>query len=117
MVIAFKALPTAVGTDIAGSIRGMVPPICAETQLRSFSDDGSKSGIPEQEYVLAVNGPMSKYLGSLSFTLKLRCQCEPLLGLWTISPYRYHRGGNVIQPKGRKLRLRLVGPHDSLVTC
>jgi len=24
---------------------------------------------------------------------------------------------NVIQPKGRKLRLGLVGPHDSLVTC
>jgi amidase len=26
-------------------------------------------------------------------------------------------GRSVIQPKGRKLRPGLIGPHDSLVTC
>jgi amidase len=119
-LIAFKASPMGVGTDIGGSVRipaGWCHLYGLKPSFGRFPTYGGKSGIPGQEYILAVNGPMSRSLRSLQLysEVMLSERSSP----WTLDhkclpiPWRT----NVIRPKGRKLRLGLVGPHDSLVTC
>jgi amidase len=119
-LIAFKASPMGVGTDIGGSIRvpaGWCHLYGLKPSFGRFPTYGGKSGIPGQEYVLAVNGPMSRSLRSLQ--LYSEVVLSERVSPWALDhkclpiPWRT----NVIQPKGRKLRLGLVGPHDSLVTC
>lgn len=76
---------------------------------------GGKSGIPGQEFILAVNGPMARSLKSLQIYSQalLSEQAAP----WNLDhkclpiPWR----DNVIQPPGRKLRLGLIGNNDGLV--
>jgi len=118
-LIAFKASPLGVGTDIGGSIRipaawchlyGLKP------SFGRFPTWGGKSGIPGQEYILAVNGPMS---GSLQ---SVRLYCEAVLSdrvaPWNLDhkcvPIPWRK--NIIPP-GRKLRFGLVGSDDGMVTC
>jgi amidase len=119
-LIALKASPLGVGTDIGGSIRipaGWCHLYGLKPSFGRFPTYGAKSGIPGQEYILAVNGPMSRSLRSVKLyseaVLSERAspwnfdhKCLPI-------PWRE----NIVQPKGRKLRLGLIGPHDSLVTC
>lgn len=119
-LIAMRGSPLGVGTDIGGSIRipgawchlyGLKP------SYGRFPSWGGKSGIPGQEFVLAVNGPMSRSLESI------RLYCEALLSNsvapWRLDPkclpipWRY----DVIQPKGRKLRIGILGPDDGMVNC
>lgn len=119
-LIAMRGSPLGVGTDVGGSIR--IP--SAWTHLYGlkpsfgrFPSWGGKSGIPGQEFVLAVNGPMSRSLESV------RLYCEAVLSSesspWRLDPkclpIPWRR--DVIQPKGRKLRFGIVGPSDGLVTC
>lgn len=119
-LIALKASPLGVGTDIGGSIRipaawchlyGLKP------SFGRFPVFGGRSGIPGQEYILAVNGPLSRSLRSVQI------YSESVLSE-KVAPWNYDHKclpipwrKDVIQPKGRKLRLGLVGIHDSLVTC
>lgn len=117
-LIAFKASPLGVGTDIGGSVRipaawchlyGLKP------SFGRFPVTGGKPSIPGQEFILAVNGPMSRSLE----TLKLYCASvlSPEVAPWQFDhkslpiPWR----SNMIQPPGRKLRLGFIGPHDGLV--
>jgi amidase len=119
-IIAMKASPLGVGTDIGGSIRipaawchlyGLKP------SFGRFPTWGGKSGIPGQEFILAVNGPMARSLRSVQL------YCEAVLSEkvspWDLDhkclpiPWRT----DLIQPKGRKLRLGMVGIDDGLVTC
>lgn len=119
-LIAMKASPLGIGTDVAGSIRipsawcnlyGLKP------SFGRFPTYGGKSGIPGQEFILAVNGPISRSLRSIQFC------CEAVLSQqvapWNMDhkclPLPWRR--DVIQPKGRKLRLGMVGIDDGLVTC
>lgn len=67
-LIAFKASPLGVGTDIGGSIR--IPAAWSymyglKPSFGRYPVYGGKSGIPGQEHILAVNGPMSRSLKSL----------------------------------------------------
>lgn len=82
-----------------------------------FPSWGTKTGIPGQEFILAVNGPMSRSLQSVQL------YCEAVLSE-KVAPWNFDHKclpipwrRNVIQPAGRKLRLGLVGPDDGLVTC
>lgn len=115
-LIAFKASPLGVGTDIGGSVR--IP--SAWTHLYGlkpsfgrFPVSGQKPSIPGLEFILAVNGPMSRSLDTLKF------YCETVVGLapWEFDhkclPIPWRK--NVIQPVGRKLRLGFIGAHDGLV--
>ena len=115
-----KASPLGVGTDIGGSIRipaawchlyGLKP------SFGRFPTYGGKSGIPGQEYVLAVNGPMARSLRSVK--LYSEAVLSDRVAPWNLDhkclPIPWRK--NVIQPKGRKLRLGLVGADDGLVTC
>lgn len=119
-LIAMRGSPLGVGTDIGGSIR--IPSAWCQLyglkpSFGRFPTWGGKSGIPGQEFVLAVNGPMSRSLNSV------KLYCEAVLSSnvspWTLDakclpiPWRY----DVIQPKGRKLRFGVMGADDGLVTC
>lgn len=77
---------------------------------------GGKSGIPGQEYILAVNGPMARSLKSLQL------YSEAVLSD-KVAPWNYDHKAlpipwrkNVIQPPGRKLRFGIIGIDDGLVT-
>lgn len=119
-LIAMKGSPLGIGTDIGGSIRipsawchlyGLKP------SFGRFPTWGGKSGIPGQEFILAVNGPMSRSLQSI----KLYCEAvlSPKAAPWNLDhkclPIPWKK--DPIQPKGRKLRFGIVGGNDGLVTC
>jgi amidase len=119
-LIAMKASPLGVGTDIGGSIR--IPSawchLCGlKPSFGRFPNYGGRSGIPGQEFILAVNGPMARSLKSIQL------YCEAVLSAqvapWNLDhkclpiPWRE----KTIQPQGRKLRLGFVGIDDGLVTC
>jgi len=61
-LIAMKASPLGIGTDIGGSVR--IPSAWCQSFGR-FPNRGGKSGIPGQEFILAVNGPMAGSLKSV----------------------------------------------------
>ncbi|RMZ85580.1 hypothetical protein DV737_g626, partial [Chaetothyriales sp. CBS 132003] len=117
-LIAFRASPLGVGTDIGGSIR--IPSAWSylyglKPSFGRYPTYGTKSGIPGQEFILAVNGPMSTSLRSLQL------YSEALLGEKS-APWLYDHKclpipwrKNVIQPQGRKLRFGLISDHDSMV--
>ncbi|KIX08344.1 uncharacterized protein Z518_03000 [Rhinocladiella mackenziei CBS 650.93] len=117
-LIAIKASPLGIGTDIGGSIRipsawcnlyGLKP------SFGRYPHYGAKPGIAGQEYILSVNGPMSRSLKSLQL------YSEAVLSERS-SPWEYDHKcipipwrKNVIQPPGRKLRFGLIGINDGLV--
>lgn len=83
-LIAMRGSPLGVGTDIGGSIR--IPSAWSQLyglkpSFGRFPSWGGKSGIPGQEFVLAVNGPMSRSLESV------KLYCEALLSS-DVSPWR-----------------------------
>ena len=119
-LIAAYASPLGIGTDIGGSVR-IPAAFCNLYGLKPsfgrYPTFGGKSGIPGQEFILAVNGPMARSLKSLqiysaallsetSAPWELDHKCLPI-------PWRK----NTIQPAGRKLRLGIVGIDDGLITC
>ena len=118
-LIAFKASPLGIGTDIGGSIR--IPAAWSnlyglKPSFGRYPHYGAKPGIAGQEYILSVNGPMSRSLK----TLKL--YSEAVLSE-RVSPWDFDHKciplpwrKNVIQPVGRKLRFGLIGIDDGLVT-
>jgi amidase len=119
-LIAFKASPLGVGTDIGGSVR--IPSAWSnlyglKPSFGRYPTYGGKSGIPGQEFILAVNGPMSRSLRTLEI------YSEALLSE-NAAPWNFDHKclpipwrKNVIQPPRRKLRLGLIGEHDGLVHC
>lgn len=117
-LIAFHASPLGVGTDIGGSVRipaawchlyGLKP------SFGRFPVTGGQPSIAGQEFILAVNGPMTRSLPAL------KLYCESVLSP-SVSPWTYdHKAlpipwrSNMIQPPGRKLRLGFLGPHDGVI--
>ncbi|KAK5216376.1 hypothetical protein LTR72_010549 [Exophiala xenobiotica] len=118
-LIAFKASPLGVGTDIGGSIR--IPSAWSnlyglKPSFGRYPVYGGRSGIPGQELVLAVNGPMSRSLKSLQLYSEavLSEQVAPWELDHKLVPIPWRK--NVIQPPGRKLRFGIIGIDDGLVT-
>lgn len=118
-LIALKASPLGIGTDIGGSIRipaawcnlyGLKP------SFGRYPHYGAKPGIAGQEYILSVNGPMSRSLRTLKLYSEavLSEQSRPWDYDHKCIPIPWRE--NVIQPPGRKLRLGLIGIDDGLVT-
>ena len=119
-LIAMRGSPLGVGTDIGGSIR--IP--SAWTNLYGlkassgrFPTWGIQTGIPGNDFVPAVNGPMARELD----TVRLYCQAvlSDQVRLWERDPkcLPIPWRNDVLQPKGRKLRVGFVGRDDGYVTC
>lgn len=119
-LIAMYGSPLGVGTDIGGSIR--IPSAWnnlygLKASSGRFPTWGIQTGIPGNDFVPAVNGPMARELD----TVRLYCQSvlSDQVRLWERDPkclpipWRM----NVLQPKGRKLRVGFVGRDDGYVTC
>ena len=119
-LLAFKASPLGVGTDIGGSIRipaGWCYCYGLKPSFGRFPTYGSKPSIAGQEYILAINGPMSRSLKSVQLYSEavLSDQVRPWDFDHKCLPIPWRK--NVIQPPGRKLRFGWIGVEDSLVHC
>lgn len=115
-LIALHASPLGIGTDIGGSVRipaawchlyGLKP------SFGRFPVAGGKPSIPGQEFILAVNGPMSRSLKTLNL------YCAAVLSE-QVAPWNFeHKSLPIpwrsLPPPNRPLRIGFIGPHDSLV--
>lgn len=119
-LLAMKASPLGVGTDIAGSIR-IPSAFCQLYGLKPsfgrFSTLGGKPSIAGQDFIYAVCGPMSASLGAV----KLFCESvlSETAAPWNLDPKIIPMPWrkDVIQPKGRKLRFGVLGSSDGIITC
>jgi amidase len=79
-LLALRGSPLGVGTDIGGSIR-MPAAICGIYGLKPaggrFSSLGLKAGLPGQEAIKSVSGPMSADLDSLELYAKVILAAKP----------------------------------------
>ncbi|CZR51902.1 related to general amidase [Phialocephala subalpina] len=119
VLLAMRGSPLGVGTDIGGSIRipsafnglyGMKP------TFGRFPVYGTKSGISGQDFIFSNNGPMARSID----IIKLYCQAvlSPEMSPWTLDPkcVAIPWRGDVIQPKGRKLRFGIISDNDGEIS-
>ncbi|KAI0201445.1 amidase [Astrocystis sublimbata] len=79
-LLVFKGTPLGVGTDIGGSLR--IPAACTgiwtiRPSFGRFPTHGCRSGLPGQEAVHSVNGPMTRTLADLEYYCKAVIDAEP----------------------------------------
>ncbi|KAM0339375.1 hypothetical protein ACHAPU_010940 [Fusarium lateritium] len=84
-LIAFKGSPLGVGSDIGGSLR--IPAACTglftiRPSLGRFPVRNTRSGMPGQEAVASVNGPLAKTLQDIQLYSKAVVEAQP----WLLDP-------------------------------
>ncbi|RDW75100.1 acetamidase-like protein [Coleophoma cylindrospora] len=119
-LLAMRASPLGVGTDIGGSIRipsafnhlyGLKP------TFGRFPVYGAKSGITGQDFIYSNNGPMARSLEPL------KLYCAAVLSD-TAKPWLYDpkclpvpwRSEPQVTPAGRKLRIGIISDNDGQIS-
>ncbi|KAI2621857.1 amidase [Xylaria nigripes] len=85
-LVLFKGSPLGVGTDIGGSLR--IPAACTgifalRPSSGRFPMCGCRPGLPGQEAVQSVNGPMARSLAELAYYSRVVVDSEP----WHMDPH------------------------------
>ncbi|KAB8342779.1 hypothetical protein FH972_022377 [Carpinus fangiana] len=121
-LIAMHGSPLGIGTDIGGSIR-LPAAFCGLYGLKPsygrYPQWAGRSGIPGQEFILAINGPISNSLCTLQLysSAVLSSAAAP----WRFDPKALPipwRAGPHVTPTNRPLRLAILPPAaDGLVTA
>lgn len=115
-LLALHASPLGIGTDIGGSVRipaGWCHLYGLKPSFGRFPVAGSKPSIAGQEFILAVNGPMSRSLQTI------KIYCAAVLSE-TVSPWKYEHKSlpipwRTLPPLNRPLRIGFINAHDNLV--
>ncbi|KAK2746972.1 hypothetical protein FQN57_002544 [Myotisia sp. PD_48] len=119
-IVAMRASPLGVGTDIGGSVR-IPSAFCHLYGLKPsfgrFSTWGGRPSIPGQDFVYAVCGPMATSIEGVKLFCRavLSEQASPWNTDPKIIPMPWRE--SVIQPKGRRLRIGILGNSDGRMTC
>lgn len=119
-IVAMRASPLGVGTDIGGSVR-IPSAYCHLYGLKPTFGRipawGTKAGIPGQDLIYSVSGPMSRSLRSVELFAEsvLSEKAAPWDLDPKVNPIPWRK--NVIQPKGRKLNIAIFPCNDGVATC
>ncbi|RCI13550.1 hypothetical protein L249_5594 [Ophiocordyceps polyrhachis-furcata BCC 54312] len=111
-LLALGGSPLGVGTDIGGSLR--IPAACTgiftlRPSSGRFPVRGIRSGMPGQEAVASVNGPMARTLADLELYCRALIGAEP----WLRDPRCIPLPWRVVEPPSR-LRIAVLW-HDGMV--
>ena len=114
--------PLGIGTDIGGSIR--IPSAFSglyglKPSFSRFPTYGTRSGIPGNDYILSVNGPMARHLEDIeTYTAALLTKHEGILAPWQrdpkCNPYKW-QAHSLSETKGKKLKLGFMPPYDGVM--
>jgi amidase len=117
-LIAFKASPLGVGTDIGGSVRipsGFCHLYGLKPSFGRFTTFGGKPSIAGQDFIYAVCGPMSRTIEGVRLFSEVVCSEQ--MAPWNLDskivPIPWRK--DVLQPSGRKLKIGFL-LNDGYVT-
>lgn len=87
-----------------------------QNRFGRFPVYGAKSGIPGQDFIFSNNGPMSRSLEAIKLYCKAILSTE--VSPWTLDPkcIPVPWRGDVIEPKGRKLRFGIISDNDGEIS-
>lgn len=119
-LVAMRASPLGLGTDIAGSVRipsGFCHLYGLKASSGRFPTWGVRSSIPGQDIIPSISGPMARDFKTVKLFAEtlLSKEATPWIRDPKTLPIPWRK--DIIQPKDRPLRLAFMPCSDGFVTC